>query len=157
MPLDRLNGEPFDDRPRNDAGEPTGPGLFYGARYIVIEPTDLFRHDIRVEFEPRNQKFRPVGTRRRYFRHILDDVIESAGEFFVSRGALVPMKGLALNEDDMLVQVYPDLLKVVVHVQRWIGGKEETAMIQYPRDGVLQPALIKTVLEGAGKKSLVRH
>lgn len=157
MPLDRVNGEHIDDRRRDPVTlEVTGPGVLYGARFVVIEPDDLFRHDIRVQYVLPG-KFRSLSKPRMGFRHICDDVAEVAGEHFVRLGALVPLAGFTINEDDILVQVYPELLKVAVHVQRMIGGDEHTAQIIYPREGVWSPELIRMLLEGSGKRAPLRH
>lgn len=160
MPLDRINGEPFDDRPKDPAtGEATGPGLLYDARFVVIEPGDLFRHDIRVSYKlpVAPGKFDPISNPRMGYRHILDDVAAEAGSHFIKAGAIVPFNGFGIDEEDILVQVYPELLKVVVQVQRMIGRREETIKIEYPKTGAWSPEVIRTLLEGAGKKAPVRH
>lgn len=160
MPLDRTNGEPIDDRPRDPATlEVTGPGFFAGARYVVIEPADLFSLDIRVPYElpVAPGKFRSFSNPKMGRRHIFEDVGEIAGEHFIREGAFVGVRGLLIEEDDILVQVYPELLKVVVLVQRTIRGQEQVAQIVYPREGVWPPDLIRAILDGAGKKAPVRH
>ena len=160
MPLDRTNGEPIDDRPKDPAtGDAIGPGELYGARFVVIEPGDLFCHDIGVAYElpATSGRFRSASRPRMSQRHIMDDVAAEAAEEFVKRGAVVPFSGFHIEEEDILVQVYPELLKVIVQVQRMIGRKEETLKIEYPKTGVWPPKLIRSLLDTAGQNAPVRH
>jgi hypothetical protein len=158
MPLDRVNGEIIDDRKRDPAThEVAGPGVLYGAKFEVIEPEHLFSHDIRVEYEPAGAKFRSRTKRKTGYRHIGEDVAALAGQHFVDLGAVVPIRGLRFDDDDFLVQVYPDLLKVAVLVQRMIGGEEKMVTLVYPPEGVWPPALITSLLEAAGKRVPARH
>ena len=160
MPLDRVNGERIDDRPRNPAtDEVTGPGVLYGARFEVIEPEHLFSHDIRVAYEPpvAPGKFRPLSRRRKAYRHIGEDVAIEAGRLLVAMGAIVPLRGMRFDEEDILVQVYPDALKVAVLVQRMIGGEERMVRLIYPPDDVWPPQLVNTLLTAAGVKTPARH
>ena len=75
----------------------------------------------------------------------------------VAMGAVVPLRGLRFDEEDILVQVYPEALKVAVVVQRMIGGEERMVRLIYPPDDVWPPQLIETLLNAAGKKMPALH
>lgn len=151
MPLDRVNGERIDDRRHDPVAGAAAGGELYGARYEVIEPRHLFGHDIRVEYELPT-RFRSRTRRKTAHRHIGEDVAIMAGQRFLEMGAFVPIGGMRFNEDDFLIQVYPDLLKVAVLVQRQVACEEKLVTLVYPRDGVWPPQLIRTLLEAAGKR-----
>jgi hypothetical protein len=142
VPLDRENGEKI------------AAAEMAGCDYVVIEPGDLFSHDIRVAYEPPTLpgKFRSRSKRKVAYRHIVDDVADEAAAHFIAEGAIADSRGLRIDEDDILVQVYPQLLKVVVLVQRMIAGKEHFAQLVYPKEGVWPPELIRALIEPAGQK-----
>lgn len=75
-------------------------------------------------------KFRPKTA----YRPMVDDAFETARKAFADAGALVPV---VINENDVLVQEYPDERAVVFVFRRVIAGQEMFVTRKYDLDDKL--------------------
>lgn len=80
-------------------------------------------------------------------RTLFDDAVAHAVEAFKEAGALYPVR---IDDEDVIVQVYPSEGVVAVVFQRRIAGQEYFV----PRTYNLPPAVISDLLEG---KKVVTH
>lgn len=125
MPLDRENGEKLEAIP--------------GAHVVI--PTEILAglSNVMADYEVWDG-IRKVKGRRTLFA----DAVVHAFESFAKAGSL---SRSPFDDEDMLVQVYPDLGKVAVLFQRRIRGEDHYAWRAYE----LPQPLIGALLERAGK------
>ena len=132
MPLDHLNGEVLDGLP--------------ASMHIVVPPREFAAmSNLMVEYQHK-RKFGTVTKRRPLF----DDAVAYAIEGFAAKGALRP---ICISEDDVLVQVYPNDLKVSVIFQRKIA----TEIYYVTRYYDLPRPIIQNLLANAGKNMPSAH
>lgn len=114
--------------------------------HVVIPPRELASMtNLLVEYQAK-KKFGTVTKRRPLF----DDAVAFAIDGFASAGALRPIR---INEDDVLVQVYPRDLKVSVIFQRKIV--HETYYVTRYYD--LPRPIIQNLIANAGKSMPSAH
>ena len=130
MPLDQVNGEVLD-------------GLA-NSGHVVIPPRLLAdRTNLQTEYTPKSWKF--VSARRKKpSRPVFDDAVAHAVDAFAAKGAFRPIR---IDEDDVLVQVYPHDLKVAVIFQRSIAGTTHYSISYYD----LPKPVLDDLLSSAGR------
>lgn len=134
MPLDRVNGEPFDGL------QGLGPYVLVAPRALA-DMTQLLVTYTAIE----GTKFKRKVEKR---RPLFDDAVAEAILSFKAKGALSPVR---FDEDDVMVQVYPQTRKVAVVFQRRIAGVEHFVPLLYPRGERMPQPVIETLLKAAIK------
>lgn len=128
MPFDRTNGERLE-------------GLH--SQHVVIDYRKLAgMTNLLTEYKVK-KKF-GYGTK---MRTLFDDAVAHAVEAFKEAGALFPVR---IDDEDVLVQVYPSEFVVAIVFQRKIAGQEYFVSRTYD----LPPPVISDLLEG---KKVVTH
>lgn len=132
MPLNREHGEVLD-------GLPDGMNA---QAFVVIEPrvvANLTRYQ--TEYEPKTTKFIRRNARKPS-RPVFEDAVAFAIDAFKAKGALFPVR---FDEDDVLVQAYPQELKIIITFQRDIAGLTHYVTRHYPCPAPVMQALIETI------------
>ena len=135
MALDIENGETFTNLR-------AGP-------HVVIPPRLVAGLSNYTTEYARKSKFVTSSAKKAY-RPVFDDAVAKAGEYFLKRGALAPVR---FNEDDVLVQAYPSDLKLAVVFRRSIAGTVELCSLFYD----LPKPVLDALIEAAGKKVPKTH